>query len=89
MVIRSHKLQVERFPDFKENSGNCWYASIAMVINKLVEEGRMSLKELNLETGGLITHQDVRAAVTKFMESSDCIMADYWIEHHFGGSRER
>ena len=77
-MIRSHKLQVERFPDFKENSGNCWYASIAMVINKLVEEGRMSLNELNLET-----------AVTKFMESSDCIMADYWIEHHFGGSQER
>ena len=89
MVIRSHKLQVERLPDYKENSGNCWYASIAMVINKLVEEGRVSLNELNLETGGLITHQDVRAAVTNFMESSDCSMADYWIDHHFGGSHER
>ena len=44
MVISSHKLPVERFPDnFESSPGNCWYSSIAEVINKEVEDGRMSL----------------------------------------------
>ena len=90
MVISSHKLPVERFPDnFESSPGNCWYSSIAEVINKEVEEGRMSIAELKIDKEKPLTHEDVRAAVTKFMESDDCIMADYWIEQHFGGSQER
>ena len=90
LVINIHKLPVKRFPDnFESSPGNCWYSSIAEVINKEVEERRMSLAELKIDTEKPLTHEDVRAAVTKFMESDDCIMADYWIEQHFGGSQER
>ena len=85
-----HKVPVERFIDYAEtSSGNCWYASIAKIINTLVEKGKMSLSELRIKTKGPVSHQDVRAAVVKFMESDDCIMAEYWIEQHFGGNRER
>ena len=90
MVIKRHKLPVERCVDYVEStSGNCWYASIAKIINTLVEEGKMSLSELCINTKGPVSHQDVREAVAKFMESDDCIMADYWIEQHFCGSQER
>ena len=90
MVIHMHNLQVERFPDYVELSdGNCWYASIAKVVNHLVEKGEMSLSKLRIESEGLISHQDIRTAVTEFMQSDDCINADYWIEQHFDGSRER
>ena len=90
MVIKMHKLPVERCVDYVEStSGSCWYASIAKIINTLVEEGKMSLSELQIKTKGPVSHQDVRAAVAKFMESDDCIMAEYWIEQHFGGDLER
>ena len=90
MVIKMHKLPVERCADYVENtSGSCWYASIAKIINTLVEEGKMNLNELQIEAKGLVSHQDVRAAVANFMESDDCIMAEYWIDQHFGGNRER
>ena len=49
----------------------------------------MSLAELKIDKEKPLTHEDVRVAVTKFMESDDCIMADYWIEQHFCGSQER
>ena len=89
-VIKMHKLPVERCVDYVENSsGNCWYASIAKVVNTQVEEGKMDLSELQIKTRGPISHHDVRMAVGKFMESNDCIMAEYWIEQHFGGNRER
>lgn len=89
-VIKMHKLPVERCIDYVENtSGSCWYASIAKIINAQVEEGKMSLSELQIKTKGLVSHQDVRAAVVKFMERDDCIMAEYWIEQHFGGNQER
>ena len=90
MVIKRHKLPVERCVDYIEStSGNCWYASIAKIINTLVEERKMSLSELCIKTKGPVSYQDVRAAVAKFMESDDCIMAEYWIEEHFSGNLER
>ena len=89
-VIQLHKLPVARFLKYTENSsGNCWYASIAKIINRQVEEGKMDLSELQIESEGPVSHQNVRTAVTKFMESDDCITAEYWIEQHFGGNRER
>ena len=90
MVIEMHKLPLERFPDYVENtSGSCWYSSIAKNINTQAEEGKMNLIELGIKTKGPVCHQDVRMAVVKFMESDDCIMAEYWIEQHFGGNLER
>ena len=89
-VIKMHKLPVERCIDDVENtSGSCWYASIAKIINTQVEEGKMSLSELQIKTKGPVSHQDVRAAVGKFMERDDCIMAEYWIEQHFDGNQDR
>ena len=88
-VIKMHKLPVERCIDDVENtSGSCWYASIAKIINTQVEEGKMSLSELQIKTKGPVSHQDVRAAVGKFMRD-DCIMAEYWIEQHFDGNQDR
>ena len=65
-----HNLPVQRFLDYAGSSpGNCWYSSIAKVIDTHVKDGRMSLSELQLKGTGPVNHQDVRAAVTKFMES--------------------
>ena len=90
VVIEMHDLAVERFPEYVEVSdGNCWYASIAKVVNHLEEKGEMSLSELRIESEEPISHQDIRTAVTEFMQSDDCINTNYWIEQHFDGSRER
>ena len=89
MVIAKHKLPVSKIAKYKENdTGSCWYDSIAVVIRKLVAEGKMG--SLKMETKGPdVRHPDLRAAVCDYIASDDCIMKESWIKENFGGDKER
>ena len=90
-VIEKHKLPVVRCVDYKENNtGSCWYDSVAFSVNKYLAEGKISLDKLKLETkGAKVTHLEIRSAVCNFLESDSCIMKEYLIEEHFGGNKKR
>ena len=90
-VVESNKLPVARCVNYKENdTGSCWYDSVAFSINKDLAEGKINLDQLKLKTKGpRVAHPEVRAAVCNFVQSDDCIMKQSWINDYFKGDKKR
>ena len=88
-VIKRKQIPVDRAEFNGGTPGNCWYASIAFLVDRNIQDGRMSREDLNISPTALVDQQTIRSAVCAFIESADCILRDDWIDAHFGGDYNR
>ena len=89
-VIKKKELPVERCANYVENnSGSCWYASVAALINIGVAEGKINLAELKMSSKRSITHRNVRSSVCDFLAGNNSIMKEFWIDEYFDGNKNK